>query len=763
MKLKTKNSCSMSSSNNEVSASVSFSSISQSSNCSVSSSDETILTQPLECSPNHVIPRAPRTIANTPNMRTASSSSLSSINETTNSIIGKKRKLFPENASTSGSIANPANSFRGTPEDSLVQIHSGQRRPKQQALLSSPIDVPSFVQVISENAPRFFAQYQHPQQIGPMCHQIHPSHSHEYYHMPHFSKKVKFSSTSHVHNNSIHGSRIPSKPQIRTPTCEPRQTSCPPSRQSSSNMRDPGAQAHKVGRIDGRFDRTYSNQPHTSRPASAPILLLARPQDDKNLNAIHSFVRRNIEVFAATDNDITAPAPGRKHTLVKGQVGLRCVHCRHITARKRTKRATCYPSSIARVYNCVSDMKFDHFSNCKYLPTEERSLFNDLKAGIVGSSRAKSGSNTAKYYRKSAVEIGMIEAKNGIVLLKRAGTNNKLLKGDSGTSLDSPSISIHPPELLASQQGLGRNETNTMAHSSSPKPKTPAKKDKPKQMLVAIEKNNEKVTTTDLLSSQTKSHCRPLACPHDIEVLNPIHCFVRNNVEVFIADSYDVAAPAPGRKNPVILGQVGIRCIHCKGLPIESRVKRAICYPPTIANIYHAVSNMKFDHFSACKGLSAASHQQFLELKASSKCVKVSRKSTSSTAKYYTDSARKYLGLIDTESGIKVMNGSFFQSKRGHMHTSSSQAQPYSFPTYKMLAPKLRSNVHSLSFNSALPPLGPQFSTLSNECGDLTHIIYKKKQLDGMSALTLAATDPQIRVNYEKLKSSLSSSTMMGV
>ena len=94
----------------------------------------------------------------------------------------------------------------------------------------------------------------------------------------------------------------------------------------------------------------------------------------------------------------------------------------------------------------------------------------------------------------------------------------------------------------------------------------------------------------------------PLSEEGDRDHLNPLHCFVRQHVEIFTADEKDVAAPAPGRKTPVILGQVGIRCKHCTKLPIKERVKRAICYPPSVEGIYHSVSNMKFDHFGKCRG-----------------------------------------------------------------------------------------------------------------------------------------------------------------
>eukprot|EP00978_Attheya_sp_CCMP212_P010715 scaffold26035_cov34-Attheya_sp.AAC.4 len=84
--------------------------------------------------------------------------------------------------------------------------------------------------------------------------------------------------------------------------------------------------------------------------------LLALKEDVCHLNAIHVFVRENVEVFTATAEDMSKPAPGRKNPIRLGQVGLRCIHCRHISGKKRIKRAVCYPTSLKRLYHSVSDM-----------------------------------------------------------------------------------------------------------------------------------------------------------------------------------------------------------------------------------------------------------------------------------------------------------------------------------------------------------------------------------------------------------------------
>ena len=131
---------------------------------------------------------------------------------------------------------------------------------------------------------------------------------------------------------------------------------------------------------------SISNQPANSKSCSS---ILACPEDSVYLNPLHCFVRRNIEYFVATEKDALAPCPGRKNAVAPGQVGLRCIHCRDVNNRNRTKRAVCYPSSVHRIYHCVSDMKFDHFSNCNFLPAQERKMFDELKDSCSSKKRGK--------------------------------------------------------------------------------------------------------------------------------------------------------------------------------------------------------------------------------------------------------------------------------------------------------------------------------------------------------------------------------------
>ena len=522
-----------------------------------------------------------------------------------------------------------------------------------------------------------------------------------------------------------------------------------------------------------------------------PILTLALPTDAQHLNPIHHFVRRNIEVFSATEEDVAAPSPGRKIALKVGQVGLRCIHCRYETnTRKRTKRAVCYPSSIARVYNCVSDMKFDHFSNCPYMPPMERAAFEELRrAGGQGggnvrggrrSGQGKGGNNTAKYYYESAVKIGLVMDPSGIIVLKPKSA--KSVAVDTGSSKTQFPISTttttttkpkgvtsfprsnqQKPLSIVPRLGPAASEVSLNVNPASksvpkvfanrsPVKDTPFRSRQNTCIPVGTSESNtfqRNLNTIPTTIGISKSNSRPLAATQDRKHLNPIHCFVRENVEVFIADANDVNAPAPGRKKRVTLGQVGIRCIHCMKLPLEMRVKRAICYPPTISNLYHAVSNMKFDHFGACKGLSPVARQQFSDLKAVSNR-KGNWTSTSCTARYYQQSAMKELGLMDSPAGIRVAGGAFL-NKQGvsppALHDMTSSSGPIKS------RPNERDRVDHVAARAISNP--PSV----DKCAEAVHVIHKTSNMDGMSVLMLAATDSKMRQHFEDLKKARAASS----
>lgn len=140
----------------------------------------------------------------------------------------------------------------------------------------------------------------------------------------------------------------------------------------------------------------------------------------------------------------------------------------------------------------------------------------------------------------------------------------------------------------------------------------------------------------------------PLAMSSDKDWITPLHCFIRRHcVEVFTATAVDVATPSKGKRRPIQVGQVGIRCPHCHSSESSSvnqgRERGSVYYPTTIASIYNATMNLLQRHLDACPSIPPEILSRYRDLKADD-----ARSATSK--KYWIDSA-KSLGLVDTENG----------------------------------------------------------------------------------------------------------------
>ena len=99
-----------------------------------------------------------------------------------------------------------------------------------------------------------------------------------------------------------------------------------------------------------------------------------------------------------------------------------------------------------------------------------------------------------------------------------------------------------------------------------------------------------------------------------------------------------------GRNKPIALGQVGVRCIHCRDDPVSERGQQAVSYPSLITGIYNSVQQMLRLHFECCLSMPQEVREKIEALKKSSSA-RGGRK------QYWVDSAKR-LGLVDTAHGI---------------------------------------------------------------------------------------------------------------
>jgi hypothetical protein len=147
----------------------------------------------------------------------------------------------------------------------------------------------------------------------------------------------------------------------------------------------------------------HRNGPHL-KPEKR--MLLAMPLDTESLSDRQCYVRSEmVEIFAATEKDVSARHSKGAQKLAVGQVGIRCVHCAHLRPRDRAERAVCYPSSISRIYQTVADMQRFHFEQCREIPMETRKVYKSLK-----TTRPRGVGSPQTYWMQSAKILDLVDS-----------------------------------------------------------------------------------------------------------------------------------------------------------------------------------------------------------------------------------------------------------------------------------------------------------------------------------------------------------------
>lgn len=354
--------------------------------------------------------------------------------------------------------------------------------------------------------------------------------------------------------------------------------------------------------------RTIGN-PHNS---VGLILLLSMPDDRHCLSETLAIIRNNVEVFTATEADINAPAPGRKRPIQLGQVGLRCVYCRMCRQGNRVKRATCFPSSMRRIYRAVIDMKLDHFKHCPYVPPGLKQRLDQLSQGTTRSTGM-----TVQYFIRSAMELGMMDIGNDGVFI-----NLKRI----GNIYDDSEINNYVKPIKVKRA--------TAQLTSAPRPRASAQA-RGYQVAAPMAPHEKRFHGKVVLS-----------LPEDTNFLSPLRCFLREQVCVFSATETDIAIRTPTTFT-VQTGQVGVGCVHCLAVAPTERSNRAVCFPFSIGRIYQSVADIQRFHLGECRMMPPAARSRFLQLQSES--AKGSRGLATRT--YWIDAAKK-IGLKDGSAGM---------------------------------------------------------------------------------------------------------------
>ena len=155
--------------------------------------------------------------------------------------------------------------------------------------------------------------------------------------------------------------------------------------------------------------------------------------------------------------------------------------------------------------------------------------------------------------------------------------------------------------------------------------------------------------TTNITVGLTGRAPFPVARGDDEGRLTPYQCLARQHIQYFEAGQAQVEEGAQGRNKPIVLGQVGIRCIHCAGFARKDKAPAAAFYPAKLSGIYQSAQNIMNSHLAKdCQNVPENVRER---LKSTA-----NRKSPPGTGKtYWSDEAVK-VGIFEDEHGLRFLS-----------------------------------------------------------------------------------------------------------
>jgi hypothetical protein len=138
---------------------------------------------------------------------------------------------------------------------------------------------------------------------------------------------------------------------------------------------------------------------------------LALPYDANRLSPVQILLREQIEIFAASEDDLMAYVRGRNKPITLKQVGIRCKHCANLPLKHRKRGSVYFPFSLLDIYQAAQNIASSHFfqDNCSEISVE-------IKSKLLRSNlRWKSAPGLGKqYWAISAGAQGLFDTDQGI-------------------------------------------------------------------------------------------------------------------------------------------------------------------------------------------------------------------------------------------------------------------------------------------------------------------------------------------------------------
>lgn len=137
--------------------------------------------------------------------------------------------------------------------------------------------------------------------------------------------------------------------------------------------------------------------------------LLYIPTDDDVLSENQIMLRKHIEFFEASLDDVGKTTSGRRRPIMLNQVGIQCRHCGSIPSQYRQKGAIYYPAKLAGIYQAAQNMAVTHLTNlCQHIDDQTKEQLQNYQQG-----RSTTGHGGKQYWAGTAKAQGVVEGEEG--------------------------------------------------------------------------------------------------------------------------------------------------------------------------------------------------------------------------------------------------------------------------------------------------------------------------------------------------------------
>jgi hypothetical protein len=140
--------------------------------------------------------------------------------------------------------------------------------------------------------------------------------------------------------------------------------------------------------------------------------ILYLDQDDESLSPYQCLVRKQIEVFQATELSLQDKSQGRNRSIVLNQIGIRCRHCGRLPGKYRAKGAVFFPSRLDGLYQTAQNMANKHLlHDCREMPTAIREDLCRVRLTERGSKTRKSAYGGGRHYWADCLAVlGVVQS-----------------------------------------------------------------------------------------------------------------------------------------------------------------------------------------------------------------------------------------------------------------------------------------------------------------------------------------------------------------